>query len=178
VSLQGVARNYAEALLVLADKAKAVESWASLIDAVAEGVRLSPEAEAVLMSPRITKDAKAKLVAAALPKAPKEFVSFVQAVVKRGRQGILREIADEYLILADAKLDRVRARIILAREANAEQKQAIAKWLSDAIGKTAIADFSTDPSLLGGAVVRIRERVFDGSIKRKMTTLRRVLLSR
>jgi len=178
VSIQGVARNYAEALLVLADKAKAVESWASLIDAVAEGVRLSPEAEAVLMSPRITKDAKAKLVAAALPKAPKEFVSFVQAVVKRGRQGILREIADEYLILADAKLDRVRARIILARDATSDEQKAIAKWLSDAIGKTAIADFTTDPSLLGGAVVRIKERVFDGSIKRKIGTLRRVLLSK
>ena len=61
MSLQGVARNYAEALLVLADKAKAVEPWAVLIDTVAEGIRLAPEAEAVLMSPRITKAAKAKL---------------------------------------------------------------------------------------------------------------------
>jgi F-type H+-transporting ATPase subunit delta len=178
VSLQGVARNYAEALLVLADKAKGLESWATLIDTVAEGVRLAPEAEAVLMSPRITKDAKAKLIAAALPKAPKPFVSFLQAVVKRGRQGILREIADEYLVLVDAKLDRVRARVILAREATAAEQQAIAKFLSDAIGQTAIASFSTDPSLLGGAVVRIKERVFDGSIKRKMGTLRRVLLSK
>ena len=178
MSLQGVARNYAEALLVLAEKAGDLDGWAAKIDAVAEGVRLTPQAEAVLMSPRITKEAKAKLVAAALPGAPKEFVGFVQAVVKRGRQGLLRAIADEYLLLADAKLDRVRARIILARDATNEQQMNIVKWLSDAIGKSAIADFETDPSLLGGAVVRIRERLFDGSIKRKMSTLRRVLVSK
>lgn len=178
MSLQGVARNYAEALLVLADKAKAVEPWAVMIDTVAEGIRLAPEAEAVLMSPRITKAAKAQLIASALPKAPKPFVGFLQAVVKRGRQGLLRAIADEYLVLVDAKLDRVRAHVILAREANAEEQKAIAKFFSDAIGKTAIATFTTDPSILGGAVVRVGERLFDGSIKRKMSTLRRVLVSK
>jgi F-type H+-transporting ATPase subunit delta len=178
VSLQNVARNYAETLLVLAEKAKAVEPWAAMIDAVAEGIKLAPEAEAVLMSPRVTKAAKAKLVESALPKAPKEFVRFLQAVVKRGRQGIFREIADEYLVLVDAKLDRVRARVVLARAADAAEQKAIAAALTQAIGKQAIATFATDASLLGGALVRVGDRVFDGSIKRKMSTLRRVLVSK
>jgi F-type H+-transporting ATPase subunit delta len=145
---------------------------------VAEGVKLAPEAEAVLMSPKITKAAKAKLIASALPKAPKPFVGFLQAVVKRGRQGLLREIADEYLALVDLKLDRVRARVVLAREADASEQKAIAKALTEALGKTAIATFGVDQGLLGGAVVRVGDRVFDGSVKRKMTTLRRALLSR
>jgi len=178
VSLQTVARNYAETLLVLAEKAGAVEPWAAMIDAVAEGVRLSPKAESVLMSPRVPKAAKAKLIASALPKAPAEFVRFLQAVVKRGRQGIFREIADEYLVLVDAKLGRVRARVVLAREADAADQKAIAAALTAAIGKQAIATFSTDASLLGGVVVRVGDRVFDGSIKRKMATLKRVLVSR
>jgi len=173
-----VARNYAEALLVLAEKAKGVEPWAVMIDAVAEGVRLAPEAEAVLMSPKITKAAKAKLLESALPKAPKEFVRFLQAVVKRGRQGIFREIADEYLVLVDAKLDRVRARVLTAREIQPAGQKEIAALLSAGIGKQAIPSFEVHPDLLGGVVVRIGDRVFDGSIKRKMTTLRRVLLAR
>ena len=119
-----------------------------------------------------------KLIAAALPKAPKPFVGFLQAVVKRGRQGIFRQIADEYLVLVDAKLDRVRAHVVLARDANKAEQEAIARFFSDAIGKTAIATFKTDPTLLGGVVVRVGDRVFDGSIKRRMATLRRVLVSR
>ena len=101
MSVEGVARNYAETLLVLAEKAKGVEPWAAMIDAVAEAVRLAPEAEALLMSPRVTKAQKAQLLADALPKAPADFVRFLQSVVWRGRQGLLRQIADEYLVLVD-----------------------------------------------------------------------------
>ena len=178
MSVTGVARNYAEALLALAEQAKAVEPWGQMIDAVADGVRLSPAAEAVLMSPRVTKAAKAKLVAAAMPKAPVEFVRFLQAVVKRGRQGLLRAIADEYAALVDQKLDRVRARVTLARQADDAEKQAIAAALSKALGKNALATFGVDPSLLGGAMVRVGDRVFDGSIKRRMVNLKRGLLAR
>jgi F-type H+-transporting ATPase subunit delta len=178
VSVKAVARNYAEALLALAEEAKGVEPWAELIDAVAEGVKLAPEAEAVLMSPKITKAAKAKLIASALPKAPKPFVGFLQAVVKRGRQGLLREIADEYLALVDLKLDRVRARVTMARETDGAEQKAIAKALTEALGKTAIATYAVDPTMLGGVMVRVGDRVFDGSLKRRMVTLRRALLSR
>ncbi|MEO6067567.1 MAG: ATP synthase F1 subunit delta [Gemmatimonadota bacterium] len=178
MSTTGVARNYAETFLVLAEKAGAVEPWAALIDAVAEGVRLAPEAEAVLMSPRVTKGAKAQLIASALPKAPKDFVRFLQAVVKRGRQGLLRQIADEYLVLVDVKMDRVRARVVMAREADAGEKKAIAAALTEALGKQAIATWAVDASLLGGVLVRVGDRVFDGSIKRRMLTLRRALLAR
>ncbi|HTK56574.1 MAG TPA: ATP synthase F1 subunit delta [Gemmatimonadales bacterium] len=178
MSKVGVARNYAETLFVLAEQAKAIEPWAQMIDAVAEGVKLSPAANAVLMSPKVTKAAKAKLIAAALPKAPAEFVRFLQAVVKRGRQALLRDIADEYLKLVDIKMDRVRARVVLARKADEAEQKAIAAALSKALGKNAIATYGVDPTLLGGASIRVGDRVFDGTIKRRMQTLRRVLLSR
>jgi F-type H+-transporting ATPase subunit delta len=41
-----------------------------------------------------------------------------------------------------------------------------------------IASFSTEPQLLGGAVVRVGERVYDGSVRRRLTRLRRQLLSK
>jgi F0F1-type ATP synthase delta subunit len=34
-----------------------------------------------------------------------------------------------------------------------------------------------DPEILGGAIVRVGERVLDGSVRRRMTKLRRQLLS-
>ena len=178
MSLETVARNYAEALLALAEEAGQVEPWADLIDAVAEGIRLAPQAEAVLMSPRVPKGEKARLLAAALPKAPKPFVLFLQAVVRRGRQGLFRRIADEYLALVDIKLDRVRARVTLARAADATEQQAIAAALTKALGKTTIATFAVEPALLGGAQVRVGGRLYDGSVRRRMMTLRRTLLSK
>ena len=53
------------------------------------------------MSPRVPKAEKARLLGGALQDAPREFVLFLQAVVKRGRQQLLREIATEYPTLLD-----------------------------------------------------------------------------
>jgi F0F1-type ATP synthase delta subunit len=34
-----------------------------------------------------------------------------------------------------------------------------------------------DPEILGGAIVRVGERVLDGSVRRRMVKLRRLLLA-
>ena len=57
--------------------------------------------------------------------APREFVLFLQAVVKRGRHRILREIAHEYLVLLDQKLERVRAGVTLARKPDAKLQRTL-----------------------------------------------------
>jgi len=47
-----------------------------------------------------------------------------------------------------------------------------------ALGKEALVRFAADPALLGGSVVRVGDRVHDGSLRRKMIMLRRQLLNR
>jgi hypothetical protein len=46
-------------------------------------------------------------LAGGLRDAPRDFVLFLQAVVKRGRQHLLREITTEYHALVDLKLNRI-----------------------------------------------------------------------
>lgn len=172
-----IARNYAEALFELGEKAGESELYAELMDAVAAAVETEPTVQGVLMSPRVTKAAKAKLLAAALPDAPREFVAFLQAVVKRGRQGLFREIATAYLDLLDIKLNRVRAGVTLATAPNDAMRQAIARGLQAALGKEVIPTYRVDPEILGGVVVRVGDRVYDGSVRRKMLRLRRQMVA-
>lgn len=178
MSTIGVARNYAEALLDLAEREGKGVEYGELIDLVAGAVELAPRVEAVLMSPRVTKAEKARILTEALPRAPKAFRAFLVAVVKRGRQRLFREIASQYLIVLDVKLGRARARVVLARTADAADQKAIAAALTKALGKTVISTFETDPAILGGAVVQVGDRRYDGSVRRKMATLRRSLLAR
>ena len=56
--------------------------------------------------------------------------------------------------------------------------QQITAALTEALGKEALVGFSADPAVLGGAVVRVGDRVHDGSIRRKLIMLRRQLLNR
>jgi F-type H+-transporting ATPase subunit delta len=172
-----VARNYAEVLFQLGERSGNTDRYVDLIDAVASAVEQTPRVQAVLMSPRVTKAAKAQIFAGALREAPHEFVLFLQTLVKRNRQQILRPIATEYLKLLDQKLDRVRAGVTLARNPDEQLKQAIQEALSRQLGKQVIPAFSVEPEILGGTIVRVGERVLDGSVRRRMTKLRRHLLS-
>ncbi|MDX2208595.1 MAG: ATP synthase F1 subunit delta [Gemmatimonadales bacterium] len=171
-----IARNYADALLVLADKAGATEQWGDLIDATAAAMG-TPAIEAALVSPRVPKDRKVAIVAEALATAPPPFKLFVVAVVKRGRQLLLGMIADEYRALVDQKLGRVRAGITLARDVDPLARQVISERLAAAIGKEVIAGFAVDPAILGGTIVRIGDRIYDGSVRKRLGRLRNQLLT-
>jgi F-type H+-transporting ATPase subunit delta len=172
-----IARNYAEALFDLGERSGNTAHYVDLLDAVAAAVEQTPRVQAVLMSPKVPKAEKARILGGALRETPREFVLFLQALVKRGRQQLLREIATEYLVLLDQKLDRVRAGVTLARKPDERLKKAIQEALSRQLGKQVIPAFTVDPEILGGTIVRVGERVLDGSVRRRMTKLRRQLLS-
>lgn len=171
-----VARNYAETVFQLGERSGNVEHYAELLDAIAAAVEQTPKVQAVLMSPRVPKSAKARLLGEALQEAPREFVLFLQALVRRGRQQLLREIATAYMDLLDRKMDRVRAGVTLARHPDEKLKRTIQESLSRELGKQVIPAFTVDPEILGGTIVRVGERVLDGSLRRRMTKLRRHLV--
>ena len=175
-----IARNYAEALVLAAEAGdkNAVELYGRLMDAVAGAVQADERIAVALDSPRVAKATKAALLERALADlAAPEFVRFLQAVVRRGRQGLLGEIAQEYQALVDLKLDRVHAGVVLVEEPDARLEKQIVERLTAALGKDVRAHFRTERGIIGGVVVRVGDRVYDGSLKRKLTVLRRKMLT-
>src|SRR2546422_10860056 len=107
-----IARNYAQALLLAAqaEGEAQVEAYGRLLDAVAGAIQADERIAVVLESPRVAKAAKGRLLEQALRgAAPAPFIRFLQAVVRRGRQGLIGEIAQEYQALLDLELNRVHA---------------------------------------------------------------------
>ena len=167
-----IARNYAEALFAVGD------SFGEVLDAVAGAVTADTRIEAMLASPRVSKGAKGRILERALKgEAPPEFVRFLQAVVRRGRQGLFGEIAQEYLILLDKKLNRVHAGVTLARETDARTEKEIVTRLTEALGREVRAHFRTDRNIVGGVVVRVGGRILDGSVRRRLMALKRRMLT-
>jgi len=174
----GISRNYAEALFSLGDKGGRLEEYAGLLEALAAAIDHSPQVEAVLMSPNVPKAKKAALIGDALAGAPRDFVLFAQAVVRRGRQGWFGDIAREYGALVDVRFNRLRAAVTVAREPDARLRESIRAELSRVFGKEVLPTFVVEPAILGGTVVKVGDRIFDGSIRRKLGRLRRQLLTR
>ncbi len=174
-----IARNYAQALLLAAEAhgTPEIEHYGRFMEAVAGAVQADERISVALESPRVSKAAKAALLERALGDlAPPEFVRFLQAVVRRGRQGLLAEIAQQYDGLVDVKLNRVHAGVTLLEEPDARLQKELIERLTRAIGKEVRAHFRADRGILGGVVVRVGDRIYDGSVRRKLAALRRKLL--
>jgi F-type H+-transporting ATPase subunit delta len=99
-------------------------------------------------------------------------VRFIQKVVLNRRQMLLPQIAVEYGNLVDETSGRIHAQVTLSREASDADHKTIAAQLSRAFAKTVVPHVSVNPDLLGGVVVRVGDRVMDGSVRKRLKTLK------
>lgn len=172
-----IARNYAEALFTSGERTGSTDLYANLLEAVAGAIEADDTVRDFLESPRVPKAKKEEILSRALRQhAPEQFLKFLGAVVKRGRQGIFPAISKEYLALVDKKFNRVHAGVTVAREPDLALQGVIRQRLSEVLGMEVIPHFRTDKAILGGLVVRVGDRIMDGSVRRRMVTLRRKLL--
>ena len=172
-----IARNYAEALLALARKANGLESWGVMLDAVAGAVSGNAALTNFLAAPQVAASEKKRIIGLAFDdKLPRMLVLFLQKLVDNRRQKLIPEIALEYANLVDEAAGRVHAQVTLAREANDADRAALATQLSSRLGKTVVPHVSVNPAILGGIIVRVGDTVMDGSVRKRLATLRSRLM--
>lgn len=173
-----IARNYAEALLALAQRAGDAAGWGELISGLAAAVEQDPRLFRFLEAPQVEAEQKKAVLSRALADhAPRHFVLFLAKLVDNRRQMLLPAVAVEYHNLLDQALGRVHARVTVAREVDDATRKAIAEELSRSLGQQVIPHVQVNPEILGGVVVRVGDTVMDGSVRRRLSTLRRQMLS-
>jgi F-type H+-transporting ATPase subunit delta len=171
-----IARNYAEALLALAQRADALAGYGTMIAAVADAMERDEALRRFLDSPRISADERSALLARAFQdRMPRLFVRYLQALVHNRRQMLIPAIAVEYSNLVDEVEGRIHAQVTVAKEPTDADRQTIAVQLTHALGKQVVPHLAVNPAILGGLVVRVGDRVMDGSVRRRLSTLRRRL---
>ena len=173
-----IARNYAQALLALARKSDDLSGWGRMIDDVASAIQRDERLQHFLEAPQISADQKnAVLQKAFEDRAPRLFLRYLQRLVKNRRQMLIPEIADEYRDLVDEVEGRVHAQVTLARMPDDEERAAIARQLTHTFGKPVVPQVRVNPNILGGIIVRVGDRVMDGSIRRRIGILRGRMLA-
>ena len=173
-----IARNYAETLLVLAGKAGDLRGWGTMFNDVAVAMEQNATLRLFLESPRVPVGKKNEVLSAAFQdRMPRLLVRYLQSLVSHRRQMLIPEIAREYMDLVDQQEGRLHARVRVAREADAETQSMIAKQLSRMFDKDVVPHFTVDASILGGIVVNVGDTVLDGSVRKRLASLRRRMLS-
>ena len=173
-----IARNYAETLLVLATRAKDLRGWGKMLMDVATAMREQPSLKLFLESPRVSTAQKSEVIGKAFTdRMPRLMLRFIQTMIMHRRQMLIPAVADEYLNLVDEAEGRIHARVTVAKETDDAGRDAIAAHLSRMFGKEVVPHLVVDPAIMGGVVVHVGDTVLDGSVRKRLASLRRRMLT-
>lgn len=171
-----ISRNYAEALFELAQKHGLLDAFQEGIESVARLLDENPDFRRFLETPRIDAAVKKDVLRKAFGEAlPRPLLNFILITVDKRRQRLLREISREFHTLMDEHLGRTHVEVQVARELGSETVERMAEKLSDLLETEAIPHIRVRPEILGGVVVRTGDRVYDGSLRRRLEGMRRRL---
>jgi len=172
-----LARNYAETLFELGERHGLHEEFmhgAALLAGVLES---EPRVRQFLEMPKIETRAKQQALTQALGgQVPQLFLNFVLVVLAKRRQRLLPEISREYAALLDRKLGRLHVQVSLAHQPDADTIRRITGELTRILGRVAIPHVRVEPVIIGGIIVRYGDWIMDGSVRRRLMSLRSRLL--
>ncbi len=171
------ARRYAEAAFEVATRDGTIEAWRSELD-VAGAVASDDKVGRMLGNPAVALETRVEMAASILGKAvSKPVLNLIGLMLRRGRIHELPHVAAEF-----RRLDNVRQGIIEATATSAapltpDEIRAVTARMEQLTGGRIELDTQVDPSLLGGLIVRVGDRLIDGSVRGRLERLRNKLVS-
>ena len=139
----------------------------------------SHELREILTDPSVPADQKLNVIDALAERfgVIREVRNFIAVIMDHGRLGELNEIIAEYDRVADAKGGLCEAEVTSAHDLNPQDRQALEARVAELAGSRVRVAYKLDPSLLGGAIVRIGSTVYDGSVRSQLEQLKHTLVT-
>lgn len=166
-----IARPYAKAAFEYALANEALASWETLLLALSE-VFSDRSLKATLLDPQVGQQRVGEALLAILEKGlASGQANFIRLLVENKRLSALPEIAELY----HERLSQYREALAVVLETAAPLSEAtithIKAILSQSLKKQLEITCQTKPELIGGAIIRIGDEVFDGSVARQFERL-------
>ncbi|MCK6621501.1 MAG: F0F1 ATP synthase subunit delta [Calditrichaceae bacterium] len=172
-----VAKRYARALFEFALDNNQLESAAADLDLLDAALRDSPEFRRLIDSPVISNQAKQAAFSALFKdRLQADTFKFVSFLIAKNREAVLPDIVAEFRDLLDEHRGILRGEVSSVMPLSELQLHNLKERLNRLTGKNVLITQHTDPNLLGGLVVRIRDTVYDASLRNKLEKLRQSLV--
>lgn len=173
-----LSQKYAKAIFALAVEEKKLSEFGAELSEVSEVVSGHAELAAFVRNPQIKAAAKRALFAKLFKEEVSPLVyNFFMLLIDKRRESLLREIAGEYKKLANAAQGIIEAEVTVANALSKMQEEKLVEKLQLTTGKTVVIETRIDKSILGGVIVKIGDKLIDGSVMRQMQSLKTQLLA-
>lgn len=172
------ARRYAQAVFQLAVDGGELDNWLEDLTQLADSIS-NAEFSATLSAPRISASQKEAIIRDALGDAVGPLaLNLMFLLTSRNLTHILPGIADRYQEMLDAHRGIERAEVVSAVPLDDGQRQSVADMLTRMSGNEVRLSARVDPEILGGMVIRVGDRVMDGSARSRLQSMRREIAQR
>jgi len=170
---------YAEALLDLANERGVAEDlfaeFQSLVDYIASDEAFAGFMASAAVDDDDRREALRRIFAGRLSEI---LLNLMLVLNDHDRAGVVTLVFERYKALLDAQLNRQDVLVTSTVALNDDQRDEIVRSVSALTGRDAVLVEQVDASLLGGLVVKIGDKQFDGSLRRKLSRMREFMIER
>lgn len=170
-----ISKEYGEAIFALAMENNALDEYGEALDTISAAFNDAPDYVSLLASPSVPKSERINAIQTAFASLPEHIVSFTSLLCESGRIREFNECVKEYKALCDASRQLSTAIVTSSVELTENEKQKLTEKLEQRAGKSVLAEYRIDKSLIGGLIIEMDGTVLDGSIKSRLKEVKEVI---
>ena len=172
------ARRYAQAVFQIALEQGELERWLDDLTLLARALE-DREFSAFLDAPQVPTTRKVDVLRDTLGDSVDPLaLNLLSLVASRSTANGIPSILDQYQRLLDEHRGIERVEVVSAVVLDDEQRQKVTEFLRKLADKEIRMVSRVEPSILGGLIARVGDRVVDGSARTKVNLMRRELVQR
>lgn len=165
-----IARPYVQAAFEVAQTQGDLKGWSAVMQTLSDLLG-NAEIKALVSSPRVKRSQVEELMLQLAGKLNKEQSNFIRVLSQSGRLTVVAEIAVMFEVLRAEAEKSAQVTVSSAFELNDEQQRKIAAALKVRLGRDIKLSCNIDKTLLGGIVIRMGDKVIDGSANTRLAEL-------
>jgi F-type H+-transporting ATPase subunit delta len=167
-----VSRAYAEALFRSARDRGLVPEVDESLQGLAAVLRDNPQFSDFLQAPMIDTATKKSTLEKALSGRVEDLVvDFLCLLIDKDREESFAGIVQQYRVLADREARRLRVDVRTSHPLSDTQREQLQGTLQQVLRHDCMLEAKVEPELIGGMVLRIGDKLYDGSVRRQLQRL-------
>jgi len=168
------ARRYAEAAHLIAREEHREDEWLSGLQSIA-ALFGDSAAQRFFANSGVPVAQKALLIDKSLAGLPPDILNLARLLLRRQRTRLAPQIAQAYQEILDKAKGISHATVTSAVPLSDDERREVQQKVEQMTGGTVVIQTEVDESILGGLIVRIGDRLIDGSTRSKLLALRQRL---
>ena len=168
-----VGRRYSKAIFEIAEEKNQVKEIYEMLNSAMVLYRTDKEFKNFILNPLIDNEQKKSVLNEIFGKDNSENLNILLYILDKGRMNCIKYIVAEYLKIYYRKNRILDVKATFTKELTDEQKKKLIDKLSQKTGKEINLEIKIDKDILGGGIIRIGDKIIDGSIRRELDNWRK-----